>query len=36
MTTNKQQITRDLQQEMELLAKQREKEENEKKVQFEL
>lgn len=35
MSTNKEQITRDLQQEMDLLAKQREFEENERKVQFE-
>jgi len=32
MTTNKEQITRDLQQEMELMLKQREKEESERKA----
>ncbi len=34
MTSNKEQITRDLVQEMEFLTKQREKEENERKAQF--
>jgi hypothetical protein len=36
MTSNKEQITRDLVQEMEFLTKQREKEENERKAQFEI